>query len=350
MFLRLTFASGVIEIKFIINDATRPVIRFMRMANNIHTALPIPLTGYRPNISDQEKDHVNKTYNKITQAIYALRDDLGYKWPGNVSDKFLYDQKFLNLAHRVFTNGIDFAIVNNWPEQCEHTGFKGWESNRHDPEFDFRRLAFDKTLYDLDKFCNLTHTGQVQARQYFAEVLDIINHEVHELEQYTDTKGKLYTVNNIQTQYIQKELWLNAHDRSMSAYNGPMYYPFDTQVQYDWQKKYWQQDADVFLDGSIKGKSYLRCFMDDDDPNENDITGRKVTFGGMQLDPQQTHKKLYDSIGFEQWLKEYGLDKESINLEFPIGRIRKNTTDIWNSQGIINTKADFTLHKVEYFD
>ena len=90
MFLRLTFASGIIEIKFIINDATRPVIRFMRMANNIHTALPIPLTGYRPNISDQEKDHVNKTYNNITQAIYALRDDLGYKWPGNVSDKFLY--------------------------------------------------------------------------------------------------------------------------------------------------------------------------------------------------------------------------------------------------------------------
>ena len=350
MRLRITFNSGVIEIKFIINDATRPVIRFMELARNIHRAEPVPLTSFIPpeyRIANNIQ-HVEDHYNRILHAIQALRDDLGYRWPGNIPDTFQYDQNFLNLAHRVFTNGIDFAIVNNWPEQIEHKGFAGWSPNRHDPLFEFQKLIFDKNLYDLDRFNNATHTGQVPARQYFAEVLDIINHEVHALEDQTTTYGKTYTVENVQSQYKQTSLWLNAHDKSMSAYNGPMYYELDTLVQYDWQKKYWEQDADVYLDGSIKGKSYLRCFMDDDDPRENDISGRKVTFGGIHIDPLKTHKKLYESTGFRQWLKNYNLDINDINLEFPLGKIVRSTVDFIDSNGVMDPNADYSIVNLEY--
>ena len=71
----------------------------------------------------------------------------------------------------------------------------------------------------------------------------------------------------------------------------------------------------------IQGKSYLRAFIDNDDPTELDVTGRYGSYGGFFIDTNDDRKTIYESQEFKNWLDLYNLKKEDLPLEWPLGQV-----------------------------
>jgi hypothetical protein len=85
----------------------------------------------------------------------------------------------------------------------------------------------------------------------------------------------------------------------------------------------------IIMSEEIQGKSYLRAFIDNDDPREIDISGRSGSYGGFIIDLVEDRKKIYQSEEFNNWLNLYNLKKEELPLEWPLGKIREVTQPLY---------------------
>lgn len=81
------------------------------------------------------------------------------------------------------------------------------------------------------------------------------------------------------------------------------------------------QHADVVFGSQILGKTILRSYLDGDDPNDWDTSGHYCNNCSLQILPNDSRQRIYQSDGFNQWLAYYGVDRSKVFFDFPVGRI-----------------------------
>jgi hypothetical protein len=186
-----------------------------------------------------------------------------------------YDQQLLNQIHRFFT---------------------------------YNALRVNGDLNDDPFF-------KIDDAKSFIKDINQLNIIVHELESSTITPAKEY----IKTYYPEfKGMLFRAHT---GTYADPAWFTANnTQIKI--QNEYLNIEASVVMAEEIQGKSYLRAFIDNDDPREIDVTGRFGSYGGFIVDTVGDRKQIYKSKEFNDWLASYGLNKENLLLEWPLGQIK----------------------------
>lgn len=223
-------------------------------------------------------------WNMLLTGVDELRS-LNYQIPFAVPDTFDLSQTTLNQWHRFFTDN----------ETWYHKLFI-------DPDY---ANPYDSN-FKLPEF--ITH-------QNWLDTIDKINFAVHKLEQHAiETENKTF-VNSIES----KRLLLRAIRKSPTT--------IDTWLEFDktdQQINYTYFDHEkplVILDESILGKSVIRSFIDDDDLNADDCTGRLGSFGGIEIDLNNYRKEIFQSSQFANWLTRHNRTLENVPAEFPIGYV-----------------------------
>lgn len=84
----------------------------------------------------------------------------------------------------------------------------------------------------------------------------------------------------------------------------------------------------VFLNDFILGKPYIQSFYDEDNPREDDITGRAVSDGGFVIDINHNRKKLYQSKRFLKWFENHNLKTNNLPLETQIGYVKESSCSL----------------------
>lgn len=235
-----------------------------------------------------EKNHldqnVHTNWNNLLGGVRELKQ-LGYTIPFVVDEIFNFNQSTLNQWHRFFTDN----------ETWYHKLYRNPDCpNPYDPTF--------KLNESVD-------------HQKWLDIIDKINHNVHRLENYSyPNENKLF----VSTLSTNRLLF-----RSIRKSNTELstWLPFDKDDQ---QLNYTYFDYDmplVILDESILGKSVLRSFVDDDDLNAVDCTGRIGSFGGIEIDLNNYRKDIFKSTQFAKWVAKHNQEFINIPFEFPIGYV-----------------------------
>jgi len=215
---------------------------------------------------------------------------MGFNSPIQIGDKFLYDQKIHNVLHRIFT------YSNAWFMQNYDLGKNQFKEGMESHPIDDKFVPSDVKL--------------------FLEIINNINIIVHKTEYANNTESKILLrsiLNKLPDYYIwtQTHIW---RDENIWFYKL-------TPAMKDIQFKYLDIDCDVYMSEEIQGKSYLRAFIDMDDPTKEDVTGRFGSYGSFIVDTTGNRKKIYQSKEFNSWLKLYDLDIHQVQLEWPLGKV-----------------------------
>jgi hypothetical protein len=215
-----------------------------------------------------------------------------FKIPYELPEEFNYDQQLLNTIHRFFTYNSTWALSGCQYDMSGDTPFNCLDiSNPFDESF---------VLKDLKSFFT---------------AINNLNVAVHDLEMTCTTINKEEVLQIIKGNEMFVIDVKNHHNFTNDGWFGIG----DTLDEF--QKSYVVNYPNVVLSEEIQGKSYLRAFIDNDDPTKQDITGRHGSYGGFFIDAHQHRKEIYKSQKFNDWLESYGLKKENLLLEFPLGQV-----------------------------
>jgi hypothetical protein len=152
--------------------------------------------------------------------------------------------------------------------------------------------------------------SEIDTKSELFKLVSKINYCVHELEEFTPSDNPTYV----------SDLWFHVDD-----YPIPMDCWIDLDDQQQENYKFFDYDYDytVRLDRSILGKCVLQAFVEDDDPNARDCTGRLGSFGGFFIDTNKKLKELYESDRFTKWCRRHGKQPREFPLEFVIGKVQQ---------------------------
>ena len=235
-------------------------------------------TKFSPIVATALPDQNNKTvlydyFNKIKK--------LGYDLPFELTDNIT--QQNLNQYHRFFTENSVWAWHYNYKQ--------GTPTNPYDKNFQYSQIPSYKEWLDL---------------------IHGVNTYVHNLESSVETKNKRFIKdNNLNFFFVD----IRSNDNNI---HNPTWIDLkDTEIHSEYTKNYHK----IILSEEIQGKSYLRAFIDNDDPTCDDITGHLGTYGGFSIDLSDDRKKIYESNEFSKWLKFYNLNLKDTPLEYPIGNL-----------------------------
>jgi len=234
-------------------------------------------------------------WDKIVKNTEYLKSQ-NFKLPYELPKNFNHNQQLLNVIHRFFTYNSLWAL-----QYCNHdmTGVTPLVNPEPNP--------FDNSFIttDLEKFLT---------------TISNLNLAVHSLESSCMTLQKNSVLDIIKNNSMRRMTtnyeftstgWLNVGSN------------FD-----ELQKSYTNNYPNVIMSEEIQGKSYLRAFIDNDDPTKLDVTGRYGSYGGFIIDTNQDRKSVYESLEFNNWLDEYGLNKKDLLLEWPLGQVVESTLDL----------------------
>jgi hypothetical protein len=76
-------------------------------------------------------------------------------------------------------------------------------------------------------------------------------------------------------------------------------------------------DHDVWLTDDILGKDHFKCWFEEDDPINDDITGNLLLTPNITLDPNKIFKQTLDDIEFQKFVTN---SNKKLN-RFPLGDI-----------------------------
>jgi hypothetical protein len=153
-------------------------------------------------------------------------------------------------------------------------------------------------------------------KTFYTQELDrqvhIINSAVHELESF-------YTYQQLETRQkfngqVQQILFTDAGNmegKDFSMWNTNITEPFDHTTQ--------ETNYDVWLNEDILGKDLVRCFLDNDDPNNPDITGNLFLTPSLYVDIDRMYDKVLNSIEFNEWHQRLCPNKTLDR--YPIGNV-----------------------------
>ena len=226
----------------------------------------MPNAYYRLEISNTfrkripEGTIIEDNWENILQALNILNCNFKIEWVlKKVPLKFDYNQKTLNLLHRFFTSN-------------------------------FGKMDFD--------------------------LINQINESVHELEHYTTpSQNSIFYEEN-----IPNNLHLNVNRIPNNKSPWLLFSKEDQQLNYGYLDM--DQHNLVLLDQSILGKCILQSFIDEDDPTQNDCSGRLGSFGGFFIDLNDNRPKIYKSKQFKDWIRSHNMEIENLPYEFPIGYVK----------------------------
>jgi len=180
-----------------------------------------------------------------------------------------YDQKHCNLIHRTFT----FMTL------------KGHLKKFHTPELDRQVHIINSAVHQLESTAAFR---QIERRQHYnGRVIQVM---------FTDA-GRM-------------------EGADFSMWNTPIRETFDHRVE--------DTDYSVWLNEDILGKDLVRCFLDEDDPTQPDITGNLFLTPSLYIDIDKKYHEILTSKEFNDWHASTCPDK-TLN-RWPIGNV--NTTDL----------------------
>jgi hypothetical protein len=255
------------------------------------------------------KDIIPTQWNIILDAINKLTK-MEYKFPFQVPKEFDYDQELLNKLHRFFTYNV--------------MAFKSKEPNPFDPEF--------KMPSDINF-------------EYWLGLVDEINGAVHKLENFSKfTENKTFFSTQLPLTYF----FVNGSTRHPA--NITPWVEF-TKEELKHNYTYFEYDLPlVLLDKSILGKCALQSFLEDDDLNAKDCTGRLGSYGGFTVDINDNRKKIYRSEPFKNWLTKHNRTLEDTPLEYPIGYVKNYEEVLSWANSLVRTMKPLKLKKIVFVD
>lgn len=193
------------------------------------------------------------------------------------------------------------------------------------PDYDWSETkdAVSTVMQDRQqKHCNTIHraftfmTLKGHLKTFYTQELDrqvhIINSAVHELESF-------YTYQQLETRQkfngqVQQILFTDAGNmegKDFSMWNTTITEPFDHTIQ--------ETNYDVWLNEDILGKDLVRCFLDNDDPNNPDITGNLFLTPSLYVDIDRMYDKVLNSLEFNEWHQRLCPNKTLDR--YPIGNV-----------------------------
>jgi len=261
----------------------------------------INLTEFQNQKANDEKHYqtIESAYKSILNTIQELNEN-GVAWPiQSEPESFNFEHSWCNRIHRYFTTLQAFKKFN----------VRDKATVKFHPSFEERFYELIQNLNHQVHF--LEHWCTVQKEKPIAKTLTIRPGTVDNLHLQTSTDrfNKWVDFENIDD--------LNLHS-------------FD-------------HDCDVILAEEILGKTILRSYQNDDDPNYFDTTGHSGYYGGFVILFDNTFKEIYQSNDFDQWLLQYGVSKDSkrIRGDFPVGKIINLIINHRNKTLINLTKQEF---------
>jgi hypothetical protein len=243
-----------------------------------------------PHNSQPRDSDLDLHWNCIVDAVARLQV-LGYNFPHTLPPTFDCSQHTLNLLHRFFTYNALWARAGDWVP------------NPFDPAFVF--------------------PAHMTRPQWYA-LIDIINQNVHRLEEYVSTPHKQFlidnnhVINSITLVSKSAPIRKSSTDTSLSK----LWLPFNLDEH---ELNYMPLDSGVgpavTLDNAILGKCILQSFLEHDDPTAKDCTGRIGSSGGFTIDLDQTRQRIYNTPEFQAWADSHGVSVDHLPLDFQIGNL-----------------------------
>jgi hypothetical protein len=231
---------------------------------------------------------------KNTEYLKSQNFQLPFKLPR----KFNFSQELLNTIHRFFTYNSTWAMEN-----CDR------DMTGKTPILPSTPNPFDSSFVPTDTLKFLT-------------AISNLNMAVHKLESSCMTNNKQSVLNIIKNNKI---FWI--HPRSNFDYTSNGWFHVGAILD-EFQKSYINSYPNVIMSEEIQGKSYLRAFIDNDDPTKLDVTGRYGSYGGFFIDTNNDRKTIYESQEFKDWLDQYNLKKEDLLLEWPLGQVTDSSLEL----------------------
>jgi hypothetical protein len=246
-------------------------------------------------------DHITRledAWLNIKQNTEYLKSQ-NFKIPYELPEEFNYDQALLNTIHRFFTYNSTWALSGCQYDMSGNTPFNCLDvPNPFDESF---------VLKDLKSFFTAINNLNVAVHDLEMTCTTINKEEVLQI-----TKGdEMFVIDAKNHHNFTNDGWFGIGD------------PLD-----EFQKSYINNYPNVIMTEEIQGKSYLRAFIDNDDPTKLDVTGRYGSYGGFFIDTNNDRKTIYESQEFINWLDQYNLKKEDLPLEWPLGQVTDSSLEL----------------------
>ena len=230
-------------------------------------------------IAEKHLQQIEVAYKSILDTILELKNN-GIAWPIEQEPaSFNFEHSWCNRIHRYFTTLQAFKKFNVTDK----------ETVKINPSFEER---FQNLIQNLNHHVHfLEHWCTVEKEKPIAKTLTIRPGSVNDLHLQTSTDRS--------TKWGDFE---NKEDLNLHSFD---------------------HDCDVILAEEILGKTILRSYQNDDNPNYFDTTGHSGYYGGFVILFDDVFKEIYQSNDFNQWLSQHGLSKDSkgVRGDFPVGKI-----------------------------
>ena len=246
---------------------------------------------------------INISTNTHSFTIDIAPTEFAQKWAvyaqGLTKDNFFLSGMWKMMLERQSDTNID-KYTRNLREAILYC-----QQNILDYDFEPALAALDQFIDDnSQQHCNFIHrtftfmTLKGHLKKFYTPELDrqvhVINSAVHELE-----SAAAYQQIQRRQQFNGRVLQVMFTDASrmegadFSMWNTPITETFDHRTE--------DTNYNVWLNEDILGKDLVRCFLDEDDPNNPDITGNLFLTPSLYIDVDNVYHEILTSKEFNEW-------------------------------------------------
>ena len=236
----------------------------------------------------QNSDTISKHWGEILEGLNGMKE-LGNEINKQFPNEFDFSQETLNVLHRIFTyvDLYHFNEISEYP-YCD----------------------------------NYSHPTNISWEHYHS-IVNKINSGVHSLESWVKPTDNLIFA---QENFDLPRILYCVKNYSTFKMN---WCEFDNE-EYKQNFNFLSYDKSnlVILRETILGKSPLTSFINNDNPNLPDCTGRFATDGSLSILLDDDLQKLYNSDNFNSWCSSYGKTPSDFPLEFAIGYVEDSSNEL----------------------
>jgi|TARA_R110002126_G_C10356441_1_gene492151 hypothetical protein len=148
-------------------------------------------------------------------------------------------------------------------------------------------------------------------------LFNLLNQTIHRLEEYVITPNREDF--NIFLGSVEVTLVASQYD-DCTVYEDDV----DKEIPDSMMKDLRLYGHDVWIKKDILGKDFITAFADHDDPTQPDVRSPPMVSGGLEIDIDDSRKKLFDHPKFKSWL---GRNPTNYQGSYPIGDITQKPAD-----------------------
>jgi hypothetical protein len=296
---------------------------FLEPNKKITQQLEIELNDFQ--FTKRWKEYLIKTHNRLPDIDWLV-GRANKPWMNTFEERlnihlfriykaFLFFQHTLPYDFKEEINLIEYFVLN--PDAIGQLHLNKWH-------------RYFTTLAEIYLQENIKIPPNCTRDELYRNIHELNGH-VHHLERFTFGKNKKRTKFGLDGQYAIHVP--NKHNMS-NVFNtvwAPGYVEYLDPGFFDFKND--NYNFDVWLHEDIQGKDLIRAWLDDDNINEEDVTGNIVMTPSILLDPSRIYQRVINDQQFRQDVAESHktLDRA------PLGNI-KNINDI-NFELLITSKV-----------